>query len=116
MLAMELAKLPPPTPARQLTTSRVVAVHGLGQEEHENRPQAPDREADVLGEHGEEQVAAGDRPAGGLPEGGVLRAPVVDPATGARSDGDRRGLLVGGGGGGGQGPERWRPRRSPPLP
>ena len=150
MLVIELAKLPPPTPARQETTSSVVyetpgssttavamvgtsssggaddrpvpatelrhgegvgqpderaqrrrqrgeqelagrvdAEHRLGQEEHQHRPHAPDREADVLGEDREEQVAAGDRLAGGLPEVGVLGPPVVDPAPAGPAAGRR---------------------------
>ena len=48
-------------------------------EQHDHRPQAPDGEADVLGQHGEDQVALGDRRAGRLPELGILGAPVLDP-------------------------------------
>ena len=48
------------------------------EEEHQHRPQAPDREADVLAEDGEDQIALGDALALGFPERAVLGAPVVD--------------------------------------
>jgi hypothetical protein len=48
-------------------------------EEHQHGPQGPDREADVLGEHGEDEVAPGDLLTGLPPEGLVLRIPVLDP-------------------------------------
>ena len=57
------------------------------QEGRGDAPDQPDREADVLGEDRPHQVAAGDRAAGRLPEVGVLRAPVLDPATRAAGRG-----------------------------
>src|SRR5206468_1815286 len=51
----------------------------LAHEQDDDRPQCPDREADVLGQHGEPEVPARDLLAGRLPELLVLRLPVLDP-------------------------------------
>ncbi len=49
--------------------------------DHDDRPQHPDREAEVLGEDREGEVLAGGPPAGRLPEALVLRVPLVDPSS-----------------------------------
>ena len=60
---------------------------GGQQQSRRDAPDQPDREAEVLGEDRPDEVAAGDLPAASLPEGGVVGAPVVDPATGASPGG-----------------------------
>ncbi len=83
---------------------RRVVEPGRDQERRADAPDQPDREAEVLGEDRPDQVAPGDRPAGRLPELGVLGAPVVDPAAGTAGRGGRRlSGRDGCAGGGGQG-------------
>ena len=67
---------------------RVDAVDGLRHEQHHHRPDRPDREADVLGEDGPDQVSLGDLLAAGLPGSDVFGVPVLDVAvTGQSSHG-----------------------------
>ena len=58
-------------------------------EQHQDRPEGPDREPDVLGEDREPQVAVRDPLPGRLPERLVLGPPVVDPSTSEETSGCR---------------------------
>jgi uroporphyrinogen-III synthase len=55
---------------------------GRRQEEHEHRPQAPDREADVLGEDREDQIAARCPGTAPLPAADILGLPIRYPPAG----------------------------------
>ena len=54
---------------------------GVGQVDDDDRPDHPDAEAEVLGEHRPDEVPPGDAVPGLLPERLVVRFPVVDPVA-----------------------------------
>jgi hypothetical protein len=114
MFAMELAKFPPPKPARATEAGDHERVRdaergadeaghrdepeGLGSTQVEagrreldddDRPQLPHDETEELGEDRPAQVSARDRPAFALPLPGVFGIPVLDPAALADVESER---------------------------
>ena len=77
---------------------RAGRVERAGHRDDDDRPEQPHREADVLGEDREAQVAAGDASAAGVPERLVVGVPALDPTTGP--DDPQAGVRAGCGGGG----------------
>ncbi|MGH9070143.1 MAG: hypothetical protein ACRDX8_02980 [Acidimicrobiales bacterium] len=51
----------------------------VGQVEDHDGPHQPDAEGEVVGQHGEPEILAGNPLAGGFPELFVVGLPVVDP-------------------------------------
>ena len=70
------------TGARTATTASGRAI--ACEVQHDDRPEDPDREPEVLGQHRPLEVALGDRRPLARPEVDVVGVPVLDPSTGRR--------------------------------